>query len=158
MPDDHLHAFLLEPGGHLLDHGRLDDWRLARVDQSGDRQAQAAQAPEAGGHEPQVSYGRRAQGSLAIAQALEQVAPTPSLYPSEPAARAGKGRKGPPTPEEREQLASLAARGRELSDEENAVREQRDGQLASLPNLATPAFDNATVRPARGDPAGRSSG
>jgi seryl-tRNA synthetase len=49
--------------------------------------------------------------------------------------RASKGRKGPPTPEEREQLASLAARGRELSDEENAVREQRDAQLASLPSL-----------------------
>ena len=35
--------------------------------------------------------------------------------------RATKGRKGPPTPEEREQLASLAARGRELSDAETAV-------------------------------------
>jgi glutathione S-transferase len=32
--------------------------------------------------------GRRVQGSLAVAQALEQVAPTPSLYPSSPAARA----------------------------------------------------------------------
>jgi glutathione S-transferase len=32
--------------------------------------------------------GRRAQGSLAIAAALEEVAPSPSLYPSEPAARA----------------------------------------------------------------------
>jgi glutathione S-transferase len=32
--------------------------------------------------------GRRVQGSLAIAQVLEQVAPTPSLYPSPPAARA----------------------------------------------------------------------
>ena len=36
--------------------------------------------------------------------------------------RASRGRKGPPTPEEREQLASLAARGRELSDEETSVR------------------------------------
>ena len=51
--------------------------------------------------------------------------------------RASKGRKGPPTPDEREQLAALAARGRELSDEENAVREQRDAQLASLPNLVS---------------------
>src|SRR6202043_2675536 len=31
--------------------------------------------------------GRRVQGSLAIAQALEQVAPEPSLYPTDPAAR-----------------------------------------------------------------------
>jgi glutathione S-transferase len=32
--------------------------------------------------------GRRVQGSLAIAKALEELVPTPSLYPSEPAARA----------------------------------------------------------------------
>ena len=32
--------------------------------------------------------GRRVQGSLAIAQALEQVAPSPSLYPPQPNARA----------------------------------------------------------------------
>lgn len=32
--------------------------------------------------------GRRVQGSLAIASALEELVPTPSLYPSEPAARA----------------------------------------------------------------------
>lgn len=32
--------------------------------------------------------GRRVQGSLAIAQALEQIAPSPSLYPSRPNARA----------------------------------------------------------------------
>ncbi|HKO28624.1 MAG TPA: serine--tRNA ligase [Solirubrobacteraceae bacterium] len=53
--------------------------------------------------------------------------------------KASRGRKGPPTPEEREQLASMAARGRELSDEETAVRSQRDAQLAGLPNL--PAAD-----------------
>jgi glutathione S-transferase len=33
--------------------------------------------------------GRRVQGSLAIAQALEEAAPSPSLYPSDPAARDG---------------------------------------------------------------------
>jgi glutathione S-transferase len=33
--------------------------------------------------------GRRVQGSLAIAKALEELVPTPSLYPREPAARAG---------------------------------------------------------------------
>jgi len=53
--------------------------------------------------------------------------------------RASRGRQGPPTPEEREQLASLAARGRALSDEETAVRTQRDTALAALPNL--PAAD-----------------
>jgi seryl-tRNA synthetase len=53
--------------------------------------------------------------------------------------RASKGRKGPPTPEEREQLAALAARGRELSDGETAVRAQRDAVLEALPNL--PAQD-----------------
>jgi seryl-tRNA synthetase len=52
--------------------------------------------------------------------------------------RASRGRKGPPTPEEREQLAALAARGRELSDEEAAVRAERDALLASLPNLPAP--------------------
>jgi seryl-tRNA synthetase len=52
--------------------------------------------------------------------------------------RASRGRKGPPTPGEREQLASLAARGRELSDEEAAVRAQRDAQLDALPNLPAP--------------------
>ena len=53
--------------------------------------------------------------------------------------RASRGRSGPPTPEEREQLATLAARGRELSDEEGRVRGERERTLASLPNL--PADD-----------------
>jgi glutathione S-transferase len=34
-----------------------------------------------------LADGRRVQGSLAIARALEEVAPSPSLYPSAPAAR-----------------------------------------------------------------------
>ena len=60
--------------------------------------------------------------------------------------RASKGRKGPPTPEERDQLATLASRGRALSDEEAAVREQRDRRLASLPSLPSPeAPDEDTV-------------
>ncbi len=53
--------------------------------------------------------------------------------------RASRGRKGPPTESEREQLAALAARGRSLSDEETAVHAERDRELASLPNL--PAED-----------------
>jgi seryl-tRNA synthetase len=60
--------------------------------------------------------------------------------------RASRGRTGPPTPEERDQLAALAARGRELSDRENTVRVQRDTELASLPNLpAAEAPDEDTV-------------
>ncbi len=53
--------------------------------------------------------------------------------------RASRGRKGAPTPEEREQLATIAARGRALSDEEVAIRSQRDAELSALPNL--PADD-----------------
>ncbi len=53
--------------------------------------------------------------------------------------RASRGRKGPPTEAERGQLAALAARGRALSDEETAVRLERDGALSALPNL--PATD-----------------
>ncbi len=49
--------------------------------------------------------------------------------------RASRGRRGAPTPEEREQLAALAARGRALSDQEAQVRAELDAELASLPNL-----------------------
>ena len=60
--------------------------------------------------------------------------------------RASRGRQGPPTPEEREQLAALAARGRELSDHESAVRAELDAALAGLPNLpADDAPDEDTV-------------
>jgi seryl-tRNA synthetase len=60
--------------------------------------------------------------------------------------RASRGRKGPPSEEERERLAALAARGRELSDREVALRSQRDSELASLPNLPAPdAPDSDTV-------------
>jgi seryl-tRNA synthetase len=60
--------------------------------------------------------------------------------------RASRGRKGPPTPEQREQLAALSARGRALSDEEAAVQAERERELASLPNLpADDAPDEDTV-------------
>jgi seryl-tRNA synthetase len=52
--------------------------------------------------------------------------------------RASRGRKGAPTPEERERLAALAARGRSLSDQETRVRAELDAELASLPNLPLP--------------------
>ena len=60
--------------------------------------------------------------------------------------RASRGRTGPPSAEEREQLAALAARGRELSDQEAAVGGEREAALASLPNLpADDAPDEDTV-------------
>jgi seryl-tRNA synthetase len=52
--------------------------------------------------------------------------------------QASRGRKGAPTPEEREQLSAAAARGRALSDQEAAVRTEREAVLASLPNLPSP--------------------
>jgi seryl-tRNA synthetase len=54
--------------------------------------------------------------------------------------RASKGRTGAPTPEEREAMAALAARGRELTDRETSVRGALDELLLGLPN--TP-FDSA---------------
>jgi seryl-tRNA synthetase len=60
--------------------------------------------------------------------------------------QASRGLRGAPTPEQREQLAALAARGRGLSDEETALRAQRDAVLGSLPNLpARDAPDGDTV-------------
>jgi seryl-tRNA synthetase len=54
--------------------------------------------------------------------------------------RANRGRKGPPTDEERAQLAELAARGRALSDEESSLRAELDAALSALPN---PPADDA---------------
>jgi len=60
--------------------------------------------------------------------------------------QASRGRKGAPTPEERAELAALAARGRELSDEESRVRAEREAALLALPNLpADDAPDSDTV-------------
>jgi len=53
--------------------------------------------------------------------------------------RVSKGRRGAPTPEEREQMATLAARGRELSDLETSIRGDLDQLLLGLPNI--PAED-----------------
>jgi len=49
--------------------------------------------------------------------------------------RMNKGRSGAPSPEEREQMAALAARGRELTDEETSVRGELHRALVTLPNL-----------------------
>jgi seryl-tRNA synthetase len=50
-----------------------------------------------------------------------------------------KGRSGAPTPEQRERLAEMSARGRALTDDETSLRAALDGELAKLPNL--PADD-----------------
>jgi seryl-tRNA synthetase len=49
--------------------------------------------------------------------------------------RFNRGRKGAPSAEEREQMAALAARGRELTDQETSVRGELDRLLLALPNL-----------------------
>jgi seryl-tRNA synthetase len=66
--------------------------------------------------------------------------------------KASKGRRGAPTQEEREQLQQLAARGRELSDAENELKQQLDARLAALPSLpAEDAPDEDTVLKTVGD-------
>ncbi len=57
--------------------------------------------------------------------------------------RASRGRTGAPTDAERQQLAAVAARGRSLSDQESALRAQRDAALAALPNLPMPDAPDA---------------
>lgn len=53
--------------------------------------------------------------------------------------RASKALRGAPTPEQREEMASLAARGRELTQLETIVRGELDELLLGLPNV--PADD-----------------
>jgi seryl-tRNA synthetase len=72
--------------------------------------------------------------------------------------QASRALKGAPGEFQRAQLAALAARGRTLSDEEAAVRAERDAALASLPNLpAADAPDHDTVlrEVGEGAPSGR---
>jgi seryl-tRNA synthetase len=72
--------------------------------------------------------------------------------------QASRGRTGAPSPEQREQLAALSARGRELSDQETSVRVQRDAALAKLPNLPAdeaPAQDTVLREVGEGKPSGR---
>ena len=72
--------------------------------------------------------------------------------------QASRGRTGAPSPEQREQLAALSARGRELSDQETSVRAERDAALAKLPNLPAddaPAQDTVLSEVGVGKPSGR---
>ena len=60
--------------------------------------------------------------------------------------QASRAMRGAPDEAQRAQLAELAARGRALSDEETALRAQREAALAALPNLPSPAApDEDTV-------------
>jgi seryl-tRNA synthetase len=71
---------------------------------------------------------------------------------------AGRALKGAPSAEQREQLAGLAARGRELSEEETRLRAERDAVLAALPNLPAddaPAEDTVLRTVGEGAPSGR---
>jgi seryl-tRNA synthetase len=66
--------------------------------------------------------------------------------------RHSKSLQGAPSAEQREQLAELAARGRSLSDQETAVRAERELAMAQLPNLpADDAAPSDTVLYERGE-------
>ena len=72
--------------------------------------------------------------------------------------QASRALKGAPTPEQRAQLAELAARGRGLSDEETRLRVERDTALAALPNLpheSAPAQDTVLREVGEGAASGR---
>ena len=110
-----------------LGAGLVLDIRLIRSDPDAVRAALARRSPDAAaGVDRLLELDRRWR---ALTTQLEELRAEQN--------RASKGRKGAPTPQEREQLAALAARGRELSDQEESVRRQRDEELAALPNLPT---------------------
>ncbi len=72
--------------------------------------------------------------------------------------QAGRALKAAPSPEQREQLAELAARGRQRSEEETRLRAERDAALATLPNLPAddaPAEDTVLREVGEGAPTGR---
>jgi seryl-tRNA synthetase len=105
------------------------DIRLIRRDPDAVRTALARRSPDAAaGVDRLLEYDERWRS---LTTQLEELRAEQN--------RASKGRKGAPSPEEREELAALAARGRALSEEEESVRRQRDEELAALPNL--PADD-----------------
>ena len=72
---------------------------------------------------------------------------------------ASRALKGAPSPEQREQLAALSARGRALSDDgDPACGRERDAALTSLPNLPSddaPDQDTVLREVGEGKPSGR---
>ena len=115
---------------HVLgDNERMLDIRLIRSDPDAVR---AALARRGGGAAEAVdgvrSLDERWRG---ITTQLEELRAEQNRF--------NKGRRGAPTDEERAQMAELAAQGRELTDQETAVRGELDRLLLTLPNL--PADD-----------------
>jgi seryl-tRNA synthetase len=104
------------------------DIRLIRSDPDAVRQALARRGPDAAAAVDAV-LGLDERWRAATAE-LEELRAEQN--------RASRGRKGAPTPEERERLAELAARGRALSDQESALRAQLDTELAALPSMPAP--------------------
>jgi seryl-tRNA synthetase len=104
------------------------DIRLIRRDPDAVRAALARRGPDAAAAVDRV---------LALDEGWRSITAELELLRAEQN-RASKGRKGAPSPEEREQLARLAATGRELSDRETALRAELDAALAGLPNLPSP--------------------
>jgi seryl-tRNA synthetase len=106
------------------------DIRLIRRDPDGVRTALARRGPAAAAA---IDHVLELDGRWrALTTELEQLRSEQN--------QANRERKGAPSPEQRQQLSELAARGRALSDAENGVRAERDAALASLPNL--PADDS----------------
>ena len=101
------------------------DIRLIRQDPDSVRAALARRSPEAAAAVDRVLELDRRWRSVTVE--LEELRAEQN--------RASRGRKGAPTPAEREQLAELAARARSLSDEESTLRARRDAELAAMPNL-----------------------
>ena len=124
------------------------DIRLIRSDPDGVRQALARRGPEAGtAIDDLLDLDERWR---AVTTELERIRSERN--------QASRSLRGAPSPEQREQLATLAARGRELSDQETALRSQRDALLASLPNLPAPdapQTDTVLREVGEGAPGGR---
>ena len=105
------------------------DIRLIRQDPDGVRTALARRGPEAAAAIDRVLELDERWRKLTAE--LEQLRAEQN--------KASRGRKGAPSPEERDQLTRLAERRRELSEDEAAVRAARETALTALPNL--PAAD-----------------
>ena len=109
------------------------DIRLIRNDPDGVREALARRGPEpAAGVGRVLELDQRWRARTSEAEELRA-----ELN------RRSRALKGAPTPEEREQLAELSARGREISDEVTKLAAERDAQLLSLPNLPAPDAPDA---------------
>jgi seryl-tRNA synthetase len=105
------------------------DIRLIRNDPNGVREALARRGPESAATVDRVlELDERWRARTSEAEELRA-----ELN------RRSRALKGAPTPEEREGLAELSARGRDLSDDVAKLAADRDAQLLSLPNL--PASD-----------------